>query len=230
MLANILEIPKHLGDEDNVRKMLKAQLDRVPSAWRDKIGVLLNLGREAHEKYSLCTSLPAGQGVIPLDALSLCDRRTRAEQYLERGLAVMCSESLDLESSDAPGHGNVQKGSVFERAWSRFGRELAGSEPDEWSWFAQRARGTGALERIYLRRGSHAWWSFGASLDRPQKSHIAAQQAEVGKRRQGGSGTGLESLVAHHYAERPALLRAMRSVNARMGIVAGCRPASAVAR
>ena len=68
-------------------------------------------------------------------------------------------------------------------------------------------------------RTNRAWWSFGGSLDRPQKSQVS-QHANVAKRRRGDSGTGLQSLATHQYSRRRALRRAMRSVNARLGILA----------
>ena len=218
-LTSIIELSKRVVDDDDVRMVLKAELERLPTSWRDKIGDLLNLGREVHERSHVYTSLPEGRGVALLDASALCDKQTRAEQYLERGLAIMCSERSNLELGEAPEQGGVRKTSVFERAWSHFGRELASSEPDEWRWFAHRAGGTDALGKIYLRRGNRAWWSFGGSLDRPQKSQVS-EHAKVAKRRRGDSGTGLQSLVTHQYSRRRALRRAMRSVNARLGILA----------
>jgi hypothetical protein len=218
-LSGILELPQHVVGDDNVGTVLKTQLDRLPKAWREKIGTLLNLGRKVHERSHIFSSLPEGQGVTPLDALALCDKQTRAQQYLERGLAMLCSESLDLEAGETPDSGAERKSSVFERAWSHFGRELASSEPHEWTWFALHAPKTDRLEKLYMRRGDRAWWSFGASLDRPQKSQIGVQQARAAKRRRGDSGSGLKSLVPCTYSERRALTRAMRSVHARMGII-----------
>ena len=224
VLMGILELPQHVTGDDNVRTVLKAQLDRLPQPWRDKIGVLLNLGRSVHERSHVESSVAEGYGVKPLDALALCDKQTRTQQYLQRGLAMMCSESLDIDNGDALHENAERKASVFERAWSHFGRELAGSEPDEWSWFALRANEADPLEKLYLQRGDRAWWSFGASLDRPQKSQIASQQARAAKRRRGDHGSGLGSLVAHRYSQRRALQRAIRSVHARMGILAARSP------
>jgi hypothetical protein len=217
VLTGILELEQHITGDDNVGTVLKAQLDRLPKPWRDRIGTLLNLGRKVHERSHIYSSVPEGHAVTPLDALALCDKQTRAQQYLERGLAMMCSESLDIDGGETVGA--ERKTSVFERAWSHFGRELASSEPDEWNWFALRANRTDELEKLYLRRGDGAWWSFGVSLDRPQKSQIGTQQAKAAKRRQGNQGSGLTSLVTHQYCSRRALHRAMRSVHARMGII-----------
>jgi hypothetical protein len=222
-LNSILDLPKHAADDDNVRTVLKAELDRLPTAWRDRIGALLNLGRKVHERDG---SVPEGRGAAPLDASALCDKQTRADQYLERGLAMMYSEGVDPEGSETRAQGGARRTSVFQRAWSHFGRELASSEPDEWSWFAHRADGTDEFERIFLRRGDRAWWAFGASLDRPKESHVSGH-AKAAKKRRGDSGSGLQSLATHQYCRRRALRRAMRSVNARLGILAGValRPA-----
>lgn len=218
MLTGLLEVPQTMEGDDEVRSMLKAKLDQLPKAWQARIGALLNSGRKAYERSHVVSSIPEGYQETPLDALALCDKRTRSHQYLERSLAMMCSESQALDGGGASVEGPLQKASVYERAWSRFGRELAVAEPQDWIWFAQRAGRTNTLEKIYLRRGDGAWWSFGANLDRPQKSQMGTQTAAL-KRRRGNQSSGLASLANAQCAERRALQRAMRSVRARMGII-----------
>jgi len=217
-LASLLEIPRHLKGEDEVRTKLKAKLELLPNAWQNRIGALLNLGRKAHERSHVVSSIPEEHQVTPLDALALCDKETRRLHYLERSLAIMCSERLDLDTGEAPVERAPHVASVFERAWSRFGRELASSEPDDWTWLAQHAGRTKTLEKVYLRRGDGAWWSFGADLDRPHRSQVGAHTTE-GNRRRDNQSSGLASLANARCAERRALQRAMRSVRARMGIV-----------
>ena len=217
-LTGLLEVAHRAEGDDEVQAMLKAKLDLLPKAWQAKIGALLNLGRKVHERSHVVTSIPEGHEVTPLDALALCDKRTRSHQYLERSLAMVCSESLDLDSGDAPIERALQKPSVYERAWSRFGRELAGSEPEDWVWFAERSGRTKTLAKVYLRCGEGAWWSFGVNLDRPHQSQMGSQTTAV-KRIRGNQGSGLSSLANAPCAERRALQRAMRSVRARMGIL-----------
>jgi len=228
-LAGLLEIPRHLKREDEVRAKLKAKLDLLPNAWQNRIGALLNLGRKAHERSHVVSSIPEGREVTPLDALALCDNETRRLHYLERSLAMMCSERLDLDTGEAPVERAPQEASVFERAWSRFGRELASSEPDDWTWLAQHAGRTKTLGKVYLRRRDGAWWSFGVDLDRPHRSQVGAHTTE-GNRRRGNQCLGLASLANARCAERRALQRAMRSVRARMGIVSAVGGTTAGAR
>lgn len=218
MLADLLEVPDRVKSDDEVRAMLKAKLDQLPKAWHAKIGALLNSGREVYERFGVVDSTPEGYQVTPLDALALCDKRTRSRQYLERSLAMMCSEGLELDGRDTRAKGATANASVYERAWSRFGRELAGAETTDWIWFAQRAGRTNTLEKIYLRRGDGAWWSFGANLDRPQKSQIGTQTTAL-KRGRVNQSSGLASLADAQCAQRRALQRAMRSVRARLGII-----------
>lgn len=217
-LAGLLEVPRHLKVEDEVRAKLKAKLDLLPNAWQNRIGALLNLGRKAHERSQAVNCIPQGHEVTPLDALALCEQETRRLHYLERSLAMMCSERLDLDTGEAAVEHAPQEASVFGRAWSRFGRELASSEPDDWTWLAQHAGRTKTLEKIYLRRGDGAWWSFGVDLDRPHRSQVGAR-ATAGNRRRGNQCSGLASLANARCAEKRALQRAMRSVRARLGIV-----------
>lgn len=220
-LANLLEVPQRVQGDDEVRKLLKAELEGLPKPWQDKIGALLNLGRQARGRSPALSRTAQGHDATPLDALALCDERTRSHQYLERSLAMMCSERLDLDKGEAPAEGGVRTASVYERAWSRFGRELAGSETEEWSWFAQRTGRTHVLAKVYLRRGDSAWWSFGVNLDRPRQAQVGTQLATAAKRRDANQGSGLASLARAPCTDRRALQRAMRSVRARLGILSG---------
>jgi hypothetical protein len=165
------------------------------------------------------SSVNSGVEASQLDVLALCDKHTRAQQYLERGLALLCAGGVDFDPEQE------RKRSVFERAWSHFGRELASSEPNEWSWFALRSASVGQLEKLYLRRGDDAWWSFAVGLDRPLASHVGAERARAMRPRKGDHGSGLQSLIAGQYCDRRALRRALRSVNARLGIMSAQRVA-----
>jgi hypothetical protein len=228
-LARILELPTGVTDDSEARSAMTAQLELLPEGWQDKVSVLLNLGRKAHDRRHVksSTSGSAAEGVAatPLDVLALCDKSTRSRQYLERGLAMVCAQRLDLARGGATNEKTGVDVSVFERAWSRFGRELAASEPSEWTWFGRRASGTDVLEKIYLRRGEGAWWSFAVGLDRPLKSQVGVERSRTAKRRGNDRGAGLQSLVTHQCVQRSALQRAMRSVRARMGIISARRRA-----
>jgi hypothetical protein len=140
---------------------------------------------------------------------------------LERGLAMICAERIALDRRGTVHDTGERKPSVFERAWSHFGRELASSEPEEWSWFAHYKDGTRELSSLYLKRGDGAWWSFSGNLDRPAKSQVNISEARLLKRKRGDRGANLQSLAGHHATRRRALKRALRSVHARLGHVDG---------
>lgn len=217
VLTGIFELPRRVSDNEEVRASLKARLERLPSSWAARLGKLLNLGRAAHERDSVYSSVPADVDGAQLDLMALCDEHTRSQQYLERGFAMVCADSADFDLPDARREGG--KPSVIDRAWSHFGRELARSEPGEWSWFAHRSQRDNEFEKLYLRRGSSGWWSFSVGLDRPLKSRVGTERSRATKLRKMDHGSDLQSLSTHGCADRPALQRAMRSVHARLGIV-----------
>lgn len=56
-LAGLLEVPHHVQGEEAVRAKLKAKLDLLPQVWQTRIGALLNLGRTAHERSHVVSSI-----------------------------------------------------------------------------------------------------------------------------------------------------------------------------
>jgi hypothetical protein len=218
-LASILELSRQVADDDETGTAMSVQLKQLPEGWQHQLGTLLTLGRNVHDWSRFKTTTPPEGGAAPLSVLALCDKHTRSQQYLERALAMMCAQRLSIErvasSNDEVGGGE----SVFERAWSRFGRELASSDPSEWTWFGHRTQGTKELEKVYLRRGEGAWWSFSVGLDRPVRSDAGLKRRRTSRGRGAGLQAGLESLATHECAKRRALQRAMRSVRARLGII-----------
>jgi hypothetical protein len=185
----------------------------------------LNIGREAHgvalraallRNVAVVKNAASSKEAAPLDVLALCETRTLSQRYLERGLAAAYAGRLVLDTPENQGPELDRELSVDERAWSRFGRELASSEPSEWSWFACYTGRVRVLDKLYVRRGNGPWWSFATSLDRPLREQIDVD------RRQATSGSSLDSLLTQEGSPtRRALRRALTSVHARLGKVRG---------
>ena len=134
-----------------------------------KLRAVMKAGRDAEP-------LPTAAAAIP-DAdreLEVFGGGAAALQDLQRGHAVACATAFDLELALAHWSAVGKRKSVDERAWLRFGRELARSHIEEWSCCAVVAGGE-QLKKLYLRRGQNRWWSFGSAIDRP--SHRDLERA-----------------------------------------------------
>jgi hypothetical protein len=136
-------------------------------------------------------------------------------QDLQRGLAVACATAFDLELA-LPRWTKVGDGaSLDDRVWLRFGRELALSRVEEWSCQAV-CDSRGQLEKLYLRRGQNAWWSFGALIDRPPGRELQRQRSAKGRARL--VSLSLQAALARSCrAELRAVHRASMAVSARLG-------------
>ncbi len=213
------------------RAEFREELQALPAESRARLSVLLNIGREACSATLRTGPVPPSVEVrkddalswndtTPLDTLALCDPRTLSQRYLERGLAAAYAGKLTLDTSASDRSAPNERPSVSERAWSRFGRELAGTEPSEWSWFACYKGGSGMLDKLYVRHGNSAWWSFATSIDRPLREQIAADRKRASSGGKNRHGSSLESLLTQEGApHRRALHRALTSVHARLGKV-----------
>lgn len=220
VLARVLEQARKAESSKEHRAAFRSELQSLPSGSRDRLGALLNLGREAHDMAHVRTSMSSEPAVAPLDVLSLCDGHTLSQQYLERGFAAMCAANFDMDKQAPSTLKPELNHSVYERAWSRFGRELASSEPGDWSWFARYKGRSREIDKLYVRRGDNAWWSFAAGLDRPLRAQVNVELQRVKNARFGIQGPSLEGLASHHGARsRRALCRALSSVHARLGKV-----------
>ncbi len=138
-------------------------------------------------------------------------------QNLQRGHAVACATRFDLEtklSSWIPPEG---RSSLDDRVWLRFGRELAVSDPEEWSCLAQ-LNSAKELEAVYLRRGEKRWWSFDSLIDRPSAWQIARRRNARTPARERLVSLPVEALVGRNYPNgREAARRAALAVSARLG-------------
>lgn len=235
-LKQVLSMARKAEASGEFQAEFREQLQALPASARARLGVLLTMGREAHGvALRMALSKSAGssntraaskhtagssKGSVPLDVFALCEAKTLSQRYLERGLAAACAGKLTLGASGSDELRPDQRLSVAERAWSRFGRELASSEPSEWSWFACYKGRSPVLDKLYVRRGNGAWWSFAASIDRPLSEQIDVDRRRATGTRQQRQGSSLESLLTQEPPpSRRALHRALTSVHARLGKV-----------
>ena len=218
-LARVLGMARRAQESEELRAALRSELEALPTKSKARLGILLNIGREAHDLTRVRTSLPV-KASTPLDVLALCDAQTLSERYLERGMAAACAGKLTLDAPTPQGVESDQRPSVYERAWSRFGRELASSEPGEWSWFACYKGRSRMLDKLYVRHGKSAWWSFASGLDRPLREQTDVDRRRSKSTRGSSHGSSLESLLDQEGSpSRRALRRALTSVHARLGKV-----------
>lgn len=214
-LARVLSMARKAEASDELRAALRSELQALNPKSQARLSTLLNIGREAHVRTSL-----SPKSAAPLDVLALCETQTLSQRYLERGLAAACAGKLTLDAPTAQALDGDQRPSVYERAWSRFGRELASSEPGEWSWFACYKGRSRMLDKLYVRHGKNAWWSFATGLDRPMREQIDVDRRRSKNTRQSNQGSSLESLLDQQGSpSRRALRRALTSVHARLGKV-----------
>jgi hypothetical protein len=138
-------------------------------------------------------------------------------ENLQRGHAVACATRFDLEkklSSWVPPEG---RSPLDDRVWLRFGRELAVSDPEEWSCLAQ-MNSDKELEALYLRRGEKRWWSFDALIDRPSGWQIAKRRNARSPAQARLVSLPVEALVGRSHSNgREAVRRAALAVSARLG-------------
>lgn len=217
-LARVLRMARKAEAHKEFHAEFRTELEELPPKAKARLAALLNIGREAQVR----TSLPLKDTTSPLDVLALCDAHTLSQRYLERGLAAACAGQLTLDPLVSDGVRPDERVSVYERAWSRFGRELAGSEPGEWSWFACYKGRSRMLEKLYVRHGNSAWWSFATGLDRPLREQIDVDRKRSKNARPSHQGSTLESLLNQEGSpSRRALRRALTAVHARLGKVRG---------
>ncbi len=218
-LARVLEMAKRAEASKEYRTAFRSELQALPSRAKERLGLLLTIGREAHDMAHVRTS-PGAEASEPLDVLALCEGHTLSQRYLERGVAAVCAARMKLDTRVSQNLAIDRNLSVYERAWSRFGRELASSEPGDWSWFGCFKGKTRVLDKLYVRHGDSAWWCFAAGLDRPPRSQIDRDLKRSRSTRLGDHGSSLESLMSQEGSPgRRALRRALTSVHARLGRV-----------
>jgi len=184
---------------------------------KDKLQTVMRAGREAQ-------TLPAAHADFTRDkvatdgaGLDLFGAGAASLQELQRGHAVACATGFDLEAKWARWGSAAESGSLDARVWLRFGRELALSDPEEWSCLAV-VDTRDQVEKLYLRRGERCWWSFDLLIDRPSAQEVQRRRTAR------GAGYGkvislplLAALGRQCRGDRVAARRAARALSARLG-------------
>ncbi len=215
-----------------------------------KLRTLMIAGRDGQDIWSVRVNMRAedADAAFSAAARDASDSGPLLADYLQRGHALACAASLDLErplamwGSDAPD-------ALDERAWLRFGRLLASSQMDDWQCFGFLDPGGQNICRLYVRQGDHAWWSFTSVLDRPSAVLVTKEQQLLSRRRtrgiqvmslkalaarlakaaDGAAPAARESGTPAAPRQGRALRRATRAIRARVGPIAAVAVAVAVA-
>jgi hypothetical protein len=187
-----------------------------------KLETLMHAGRDAHALGKTAMALSEMEPGSARSTPDLFDERLASVENLRRGHAIACATRFDLEA-DVDGWPDAPCGdSLEDRVWLRFGRELAASDPNEWSCLAAIGPDA-ALEMLYLRRAEARWWSFGTQLDRPSAHGVSHRFEVVGRKRNRFVAVSIGSVVGSRCrSDRAALRRATMAVSARLG---ACRRA-----
>jgi hypothetical protein len=210
--ASELSFARH--GETGSRAQLECVLgDLLPEA-RSKLAIVMMAGRGGLG----IGSAHAGMSAAARSALGISRLESAGDElgeYLARGHAIACATQFDLE---APlDRWSVSESSELEeRAWLRFGKQLAISSPENWECLGAGGGCGERLARLYLRVGKAVWWSFGAVLDRPSREMVRKDGwSRSGQHSKLGS---LQSVVVQRWEpERHALQRALRAIRARVG-------------
>lgn len=183
----------------------------------EALAKLLELARAGREGRALGA---ADEAVLAASDQSTVERlladAPRLAEYLQRGQAVAYATEFDLDLPLGSWKDVAPQG-LMERAWQSFGKQLAQSQPAEWSCFGvvddgRRRR----LTRLYLRLADRAWWSFRRGLDRPSPAFVEERRARAGAFVL--AGTSMQTLAdARCFTQGRALRRALRAIRARLG-------------
>jgi hypothetical protein len=210
---------------DGARSKPTAQ-QRLASALRDlppemalKLRTLMVAGRDGVGIHAVKLNITLGEGDAAFDAVAsdASENGPLLAEYLRRGHALACAAGLDLERPMATWA--AAERDLEERAWLSFGRQLANSNPDDWQCLAFTAAGTQQINKLYLRLGDRAWWSFQALIDRPSAGAVNKQKRERNRGRSKAVDTASLKAIAARLAvaEGRALRRAARAIRARVG-------------
>jgi hypothetical protein len=201
------------------QQRLARALRELPQEMALKLRTLMVAGRDGLSVHSVKINMTLGDGDAAFDAAATdsSENGPLLAEYLRRGHALACAAGLDLErpiAGWAAGEHNLD-----ERAWLSFGRQLAQSQPDEWQCLTFAAAGTQEVNKLYLKLGEHAWWSFQALLDRPSVAAVNKQKRAQTRGRSKAVSTPSLKAVAPRLlvAEGRALRRAARAIWARVG-------------
>lgn len=186
-----------------------------------KVCALLLAGQDGREIASVVTPTLDAEVSTWFSVEALSARGAKLADYLQRGYAIACATDIDVEAPIArwarTGPSNLE-----DRVWLSFGKQLANSDPSEWSCLSVTAgREKSEVTKLYLQRAGKAWWSFRRVLDRP--SPAVVRQAQRGADRGGARGStdaSLQKVLTYSVGvEYQALQRAVRAIRARLGIM-----------
>jgi hypothetical protein len=182
---------------------------------RQKLEAVIRAGREGQ-------TLPEARATIERETTA--DPATAevfregavALQHLQRGHALAYATGFHLELALQRWSSVRERGSLDERVWLRFGRELAESTPGQWSCWAL-VDASGQIIKLYLRRESKCWWSFERWVDRPSDRQVT-QCRSVARGRNKFVQLTLDAFPGRRCrGDRAALRRAHLAMSARLG-------------
>lgn len=203
-------------DRSTALNALKVLIRGLDARTKAKLRTLMYAGRDGRDLAETRMAMTQrGDGAMPAQD---DDFGLPPLEDLKRGHAIACATMFDLELEIGKWPTPDARRSLDERVWLRFGRELAMSEPEQWrclGTFGPNKR----LERLYLRRGEAAWWSFDALPDRPSPTVVQRRRsAKNGARGSALVPIGFATIAEHTLrTDRRALRRAVLAVRARLG-------------
>lgn len=210
-----------LSSEDAQERLAQALRSYEPEMAL-KLRTLLVAGRDGRDIGAGNVKPTAGDGDAAFSAMAqdLSDNGPLLVEHLRRGYALACAAGVNLERPVA-GWAPTTAQNIDERAWLAFGRQLAKSEPEEWQCLALLDAAAQQINKLYLKLGDNAWWSFQTQIDRPSAATVDKQGRAL-KRRSKGMATQSLRAVAQQLrsTEGRALRRAARAIRARVGEVA----------
>ncbi len=199
------------------RRILERVIEGLEPEVARKLSTLLVAGRDAVNIATVPLELEA-----EARAALIAGQRTNAYGFADclcRGYALARAAALDIESPLASWRDAFPR-TLDERVWSSFGRQLARSAPGDWQCLGFAESGVETMNRLLLKLDGHAWWSFAGVLDRPSSAWVEKHARGLASRR--ATGLVLRSLTALvpqlPTSGGPALRRAARAVQARVGI------------
>jgi hypothetical protein len=180
-----------------------------------KLGTLMRAGRDG-VALSVAHSLRDTGVTAVRPSAELFDDGAASLEYVQRGHAIACATDFDLEAGVELWAPSAKAGTLDERVWLRFARELAASSVSEWSCLALVGRDD-RLEGLYLSRGNGAWWSFAGVIDRPSAAYVEGLQNRKSGEVRAVSLPLLAVVGRRCKKNRPAVKRAVLAVSARLG-------------
>lgn len=187
-----------------------------------KLRTLMLAGKDGRDIPAVNVSQVPGEGDAAFSAMAreLSENGPLLAEHLRRGYALACAAGVNLERP-VTGWATTSAQNIDERAWLSFGRQLAKSEPEEWKCLAFLDAGAQQINKLYLKLGENAWWSFQTQIDRPSAASVDKQGRALKRRSKGVAAQSLRAVAQQlRSTEGRALRRAARAIRARVGEVA----------